>query len=109
MKLVSAAQMRSIEQACVEAGVSLDELMENAGLAVAEYIRDNSAALGRSGITGKIYGKRIVILIGSGNNGADGFVAGRHLARWGVVVTAVLCAKRKSPDPKRELAEQAGV
>ena len=109
MKLVTAAQMRSIEQACVEAGVSLDELMENAGLAVAEYIRDGSASPGRSGITGKIYGKRIVILIGPGNNGADGFVAGRHLARWGAVVTAVLCVKRKSPDSKRELAEQAGV
>ena len=38
MKLVTAAQMSSIEQASVDAGVSLDDLMENAGLAVAEYV-----------------------------------------------------------------------
>ena len=106
MKLVTAAQMRSIEQACVEAGVSLDELMENAGLAVAEYIRDRSVDSDRPG---QVYGKRVVILIGPGNNGADGFVAGRHLASWGANVTAVLCTGRKSPDPKRELAEDAGV
>ena len=71
MKLVTAAEMRSIEQACVEAGISLDELMENAGLAVAEYVRDWLANSGRSG---KVYGKRVVILIGAGNNGAGGFV-----------------------------------
>ena len=35
MKLVTAAQMSAIEQSSVEAGVSLDALMENAGLAVA--------------------------------------------------------------------------
>jgi hydroxyethylthiazole kinase-like uncharacterized protein yjeF len=103
MKLVTAAQMRGIEQSSVEAGVSLDELMENAGLAVAESIRDRFAD------NYGIFGKRIVILIGPGNNGADGFVSGRHLSAWGAKVTAVLCANRKSPDPKRELAEEAGV
>ena len=36
MKAVTAAQMRRLEQAAVEAGVSLDELMENAGRAVGE-------------------------------------------------------------------------
>ena len=34
MKAVTAAQMRRLEQATVEAGVSLDELMENAGRVV---------------------------------------------------------------------------
>jgi hydroxyethylthiazole kinase-like uncharacterized protein yjeF len=113
MKLVTAGQMQSIEQACVEAGVSLDALMENAGLAIAEYIRDvfadslNSST--DSTTADKLYGKRIMILVGPGNNGADGFVAGRHLAAWGANVTAVLCAGRKSPDPKRRLAEEAGI
>ncbi len=103
MKLVTAAQMTAIEQSSVEAGVSLDALMENAGLAVAEWVRawfeDD----------GSVFGKRVVILVGPGNNGADGFVAGRHLAGWGANVTAFLCANRKSPDPKRALAEQAGI
>ena len=106
MKLVTAAQMQSIERACAEAGVSLDDLMENAGLAVAEHIRSWPSSPAGSD---RPYGRRIAILIGPGNNGADGFVAGRHLATWGANVTAVLCAGRKSPDPKRELAEEAGV
>jgi len=103
MKLVTAAQMSAIEQSSVEAGVSLDALMENAGLAVAEHVR------ARFKDDNGIFGKRIVILVGSGNNGADGFVAGRHLAGWGANVTALLCTNRGIPDPKRELAEEAGV
>ena len=103
MKLVTADQMRAIEQSSVDAGVSLDELMENAGLAVAEVIRTDFDE------SGGAFGKRIVILIGPGNNGADGFVVGRHLAVWGASVTAVLCASRNSSDPKRDLAERVGV
>lgn len=103
MKLVTAAQMQAIEHSSVEAGVSLDTLMENAGLAVAETVRDYF------GKPGELYGKRIVILVGPGNNGADGLVAGRHLAAWGAVVRASLCTERRSPDPKRELAEERGV
>ena len=103
MKLVTAEQMRAIEQSSVDAGVSLDELMENAGLAVAEAVRDEF------GEHSELFGKRIVILIGPGNNGADGFVAGRHLSRWGAKVTAVLCGVRTASDAKRDLAEDAGV
>ena len=103
MKLVTAAQMRAIEQSSVEAGVSLDALMENAGLAVAEAVRDDL------GTHQELFGKRILFLIGPGNNGADGFEAGRHLSKWGANVTAVLCSPRKSPDLKRELALEAGV
>ena len=103
MKLVTAEQMRTIEQSSVAAGVSLDKLMENAGLAVAEAVRDEF------GEHSELFGKRIVILIGPGNNGADGFVAGRHLSTWGAKVTAVLCAGRKSPDTKRDFAEDLGV
>jgi hydroxyethylthiazole kinase-like uncharacterized protein yjeF len=103
MKLVTADQMRVIEQSSVEAGVSLDQLMENAGLAVAEAVRDEF------GKHSELFGKRITILIGAGNNGADGFVAGRHLEKWGATVTAVLCAKRNSTDPKRDSALEAGV
>ena len=103
MKLVTADQMRAIEQSSVDAGVSLDELMENAGLAVAESVRD------RWDTHNELFGKRIIVLVGPGNNGADGFVAGRHLSNWGAKVTAVLCTSRKTPDLKRQLAEEAGV
>ena len=41
MKLVTAGEMQTIEKHCVESGISEDDLMENAGLAVAERIREH--------------------------------------------------------------------
>jgi len=61
--------MRQLEQASVRAGVSLDTLMENAGLAIAEALRDRLTSSGSG---------PALILIGPGNNGADGLVAARH-------------------------------
>lgn len=104
MKAVSAEQMRAIEQRAVEAGVSLDALMENAGLAVADAV---SAFLGRQ--SGRVYGSSVTVLVGPGNNGSDGLVAARHLARRGVKVHAFALTKRPEPDSKRVLAEKAGV
>ncbi|MDA1279025.1 MAG: NAD(P)H-hydrate dehydratase [Chloroflexi bacterium] len=109
MKLVTREQMLAIERSAVEAGVSLDKLMGNAGLAVAEAVRSKLSGLTDSTVPGNIFGKRIVILVGPGNNGSDGLIAGRHLAIWGANVTAVLCLNRKTPDSKRILAESVGV
>lgn len=103
MKLVTAAEMQRIEERCVESGISEDNLMENAGVAVAEAIRDTPE------MKPDIYGKRIVALIGSGNNGSDGLIACRLLSIWGARVAVFICAPRKSSDPKRELAEDSGV
>ena len=100
MKAVTAEQMRAIEQASVVTGVSLDALMEKAGLAVAKTVE---AELGGA------YGNRIAVLVGPGNNGGDGLVAARHLAMWGARVRAFMCAKRPENDPKLELAVAAGV
>ena len=58
MKAVTADQMRAIEAGAVKAGVSLDHLMENAGLAVADAVERGA---------GPVYGKRIVVLVGPGN------------------------------------------
>jgi NAD(P)H-hydrate epimerase len=55
--------------------------MERAGLAVA---RTAAAVAGGS------YGRRAVIICGKGNNGGDGLVAARYLARWGMGAAAVL-------------------
>ena len=92
--------MTAIEQASERAGVSTDALMENAGLAVARAARDE---LGGSA------GARIVVLVGPGNNGADGLVAARHLRRWGAEVTCCLLTRRPECDPKQDLARQYGV
>ena len=74
MKVVSAEQMRRIEDRSEAAGVSKDALMENAGLAIARAVRHR---------LGHLAGVRVVVLVGPGNNGGDGLVAARHLYRWG--------------------------
>ena len=99
MKIVTAAQMTAIEQASERAGVSTDTLMENAGLAVAQGARE---LVGAAGV-------RILILVGPGNNGADGLVAARHLRRWGAEVTCVTVDGRPEADPKMDCALEYGV
>ena len=58
-------------------GVSATDLMERAGRAVARAAIE---------VAGGAYGSRAVVVCGSGNNGGDGLVAARHLARHGVRV-----------------------
>lgn len=101
MKIVTAAQMTAIEQAAIRAGVTADTLMENAGLAVAQAARAE--------LNGAVAGARIAVLIGPGNNGADGLVAARHLRRWGAETVCCLLTPRPDPDPKLDLARQYGV
>lgn len=91
MKLVTAEQMRDIELRAVDAGVSLDSLMENAGLAVAEFVRARHPNL---------FGMRIEILVGPGNNGGDGLVVAKHLSSWGASVSVSITGKRPDIDPK---------
>ena len=100
MKIVTAGEMRTIEDRSEEAGVSTDTLMEKAGLAVARTARR---------MAGPLTGVPVVTLVGPGNNGADGLVTARHLRRWGARVTAYVCGDRGTPDPKLEAARDAGV
>ena len=77
MKLVTSAQMRDLEAAAVVAETSLDTLMASAGLAVAQEAWMQ---------LGQVAERRIVVLVGPGNNGGDGLVAARHLAEWQAAV-----------------------
>ncbi|MES4833088.1 NAD(P)H-hydrate dehydratase, partial [Streptomyces anthocyanicus] len=43
-------------------------------------------------VAGRVYGSRVVLLVGSGDNGGDALYAGARLARRGAGVTAVLLA-----------------
>ena len=46
---------------------------------------------------GHVYGARVVVLAGSGDNGGDALYAGALLARRGVAVTAVAPGSRAHP------------
>ena len=100
MKIVTADQMRRIEDRSEASGVSKDALMERAGLETARYIRRRFAP---------IIGVPVVVLVGPGNNGGDGLVVARHLHRWGVRVTVYLCRDRRAPDPKLDIVNSLGV
>lgn len=93
MKVLSAAEIRALEECAVDAGVSWEELMENAGAACADHIREITDVEGRS----------VVILCGKGNNGGDGFVIARLLNAAGAEVSVVLMQGA----PSTELSQQA--
>lgn len=99
MKIVTAQEMRSLEQASVAAGTPLDDLMENAGRAVATEV---ARLLG----TGR---HNVLVLTGPGNNGGDGLVAARCLYDAGEQVSVYLCGSRPADDAKLALVKKRGI
>ena len=88
---VTAAQMREVDRIMVEdLGISLLQMMENAGRAFAELTRIQLSGLSR---------RRVVVLAGRGGNGGGGMAAARRLAIWGADVRVVLA------HPEAALAE----
>lgn len=76
-ELLTAAQMRAIEQAAIGTGqVTGLDLMERAGQGVVEAIFEEWPELAKTKGTA-------VVLCGPGNNGGDGFVVARLLKEWG--------------------------
>ena len=100
MKIVSVAQMQRAERECASFGISLAQLMENAGRAVAEEIRR---------LYGSVEKLNLTVLVGPGNNGGDGLVAARYLHDWGARVNVVLCGRRPTEDPNLALVQQRGI
>src|SRR5215475_14373736 len=79
IELLSNAEMAKADRLAIAGGVAGIELMERAGRAVADAIATRHHA-----------GSRVVVVAGPGNNGGDGFVAARLLARRGYPVSIVL-------------------
>ena len=88
--------MRAIEEKALATGITQEELMENAGKGIAEYI---TRFADESLIT-----KKVLLLAGKGNNAGDGYTAARLLLEKGFAVTSwqlleseisSLCSKKK--------------
>ena len=79
---LTSAEMRAIEENSEYLGVSRLQLMENAGKAVADRVRQRASP-----------GARVAIYAGTGGNGGDGFVAARHLSSMGFKVTVILVGR----------------
>lgn len=95
-ELLTAAQMRAIEQAAIESGeVTGLELMERAGQGVVEAILDEWPELAERG-------RRAAVLCGPGNNGGDGFVVARLMKErgWEVEAFSYGDAEKLPPDAK---------
>ena len=96
--VLTAEEYRRVDQAFTG---DLDAAMDQAGLAVALAAVRHGAG----------YGKRVVVLAGPGNNGGDGYVAARYLARRGANVVVEALADPKTPEAIRAagLARSAGI
>ena len=81
VEILSVEEMYSCDAATIKGGTKGAVLMENAGRATAEAIERHFAA------------GTVAVLCGPGNNGGDGFVIARHLARMGWTVRLGLVGK----------------
>ncbi|MFZ3582358.1 NAD(P)H-hydrate dehydratase [Loktanella sp. DJP18] len=112
-ELLTAAQMRAIEQAAIESGaVTGLELMERAGQGVVDAIfaqwpkfattRGPAPAPPEFNLPDEMETRRAVVLCGPGNNGGDGFVVARLLreAGWAVEVFLYGDAEKLPPDAR---------
>jgi ADP-dependent NAD(P)H-hydrate dehydratase / NAD(P)H-hydrate epimerase len=61
-----------------------------------------------AGLLGQVYGSRIAVLAGSGDNGGDALYAGALLAGRGAVVTAIAAAGRIHQEGAAELRRAGG-
>jgi NAD(P)H-hydrate epimerase len=84
IKLFTVAEMVAAERAADAAGYSYAQMMESAGQRVAEAIQQRHDVVDRS----------VLVLVGPGNNGGDGLVAGRYLAEAGAAVAFYLTKPR---------------
>lgn len=84
LALLDVAGMAAADRAAIAAGTPASLLMERAGRAVADAVCRRAPS-----------GASILVLCGPGNNGGDGFVAARLLARRGLRVTLALAGERQ--------------
>jgi len=78
--VLTPAEAAALDRATIDAGTPSEVLMARAGAAVARAALD---------VAGGAYGRRAVVLAGTGHNGDDGRIAAGHLAAAGMRVEVV--------------------
>jgi len=81
--LLTGKQMASIDRRAIAGGASGADLMDAAGCAVFDAVRE---------VAGGLRGRSVVVLCGKGNNGGDGFVFARLAQVEGARVSCFLAA-----------------
>lgn len=99
MKLVTVEEMQAVEREADMNGLSYAEMMENAGIGLAEEVLSAYADLMEGGILG---------LVGSGNNGGDTLVALAEMAEKGWNALAYIVKSREKKDPLVDRLESKG-
>lgn len=103
--ILSVAQIRAAESEAGAHGISYAEMMQRAGRAIAARL---AALLAESGAPEADW--RVTFLIGPGNNGGDGLVAGRLLAAGAsALVRFYLLQPRPDDDPLMQAVRDAGL
>lgn len=92
--VVTPERMRRVDERLVASGTPIDLLIERAGWAVARASRE---------MLGGTYGRRVLVVAGPGNNGADGRMAARFLAERGVKVRILPADTLPDPLPHADL------
>lgn len=99
LPVVTAAQMTEVDRLAVGSfGISLPQMVEQAGSHLAEVVRREAG--------GHLRGRAALVLAGPGNNGGGGLAAARHLANRGADVHVILArpAARLTSAGQQQLA-----
>lgn len=94
--IITADAMRSAERAAIDAGASVEQLMERAGAALAEAVYRFAGPM------------PALVICGPGNNGGDGYAAARCLAARGVAVRVAAMSEPRTEAAKRALSGWGG-
>jgi NAD(P)H-hydrate epimerase len=103
---ITVSQMQEVDRQMVENyGIDLLQMMENAGRSL--------AGVARTHLGGTVAGTRVVVLVGTGNNGGGGLVAARHLGNAGAEVSVALSQPPPLPgtipEHQRQALERMGI
>lgn len=96
LPIVTATEMRAVEDQAIAAGRSVDDLMAQAGAGVADIVAQQAN------------GRRVLVICGPGNNGGDGYVAACRLAEAGLSVRVAAIAAPRTDSAIRARAAWHG-